>query len=180
MPYRGRVRRSLVLGLLLVSGCSSHSPNAAAPSPTPATTRTSPSPAASRTTPAPPAATKPAYAVTPLSAPLKFASADGNLGCDIESAYARCDPEHRTWRLPPAPSDCASGWGHGIELQAGTPASFFCGSDSVAGGKRVLAPGHAFVEGFVQCDALSATTIRCHGTTDGHGFTISRTGYRLT
>jgi hypothetical protein len=166
VPYGDRVRRSLVLGLLLVSACSSHSSTAVRPSPT--------HPAVS------PVATKPAYAVTKLTAPLAFTSADGNLGCDIESAYARCDPEHRSWRLPPQPSDCASGWGHGIELQAGTKASFFCGSDSVAGGRRVLAPGHAFSEGFVQCEAVSSTTIRCHGTTDTHGFTISRSGYRLT
>lgn len=169
MPYGGGVRRSLLLGLLLVSACSGHSATAVRPSPR------APVP-----TPARPAATKPAYAVTRLSAPLAFTSADGNLGCDIESAYARCDPANRAWSLPPQPSDCFSGWGHGIELQAGTPASFFCGSDSVTGGKRVLAPGHALAEAFVQCEALSATTVRCHGTTDPHGFTISRSGYRLT
>jgi hypothetical protein len=172
VPYRDGVRRSLVLGLLLVSACSGHS----------ATTATTTTAATPRTITAPtrPAPTQPTYAVTQLSAPLTFTSADGNLGCDIESAYARCDPAHRAWGLPPAPSDCASGWGHGIELQAGSRASFFCGSDSVAGGKRVLAPGHAFAEGFVQCEAVTAATIRCHGTTDDHGFTISRTGYRLT
>jgi len=168
VPYRDRVRRSLVLGLLLVSACSSHSTPAAAPSPTRSSAPPSPAP------------TQPTYAVTALTAPLTFTSADGNLGCDIESAYARCDPAHRSWQLPPQPSDCASGWGHGIELQAGTKASFFCGSDSVAGGKRVLAPGHAFSEGFVQCEAVTATTIRCHDTGDAHGFTISRSGYRLT
>ena len=123
---------------------------------------------------------KPAFAVTNLSAAVKFTSADGNLGCDIESAYARCDPEHHAWPLPPQPSDCSSGWGHGIEIQAGTRASFFCGSDSVAGGKRVLAPGHAFRNGFLQCDAISTTTIHCHDVGDSHGFTISKARYLLS
>ncbi len=160
------MRRSLLLLPLLVSACSSGSP-ASAPTPTPV-----------RTT-AKPVVTKPAFAVTVVSGAVKFTSADHNLGCDIESAYARCDPEHRDWGLPPQPSDCASGWGHGIEMQAATKASFFCGSDSVKGGTRVLAPGHAFKNGFVQCDAISATTIHCHGTQDAHGFTISRAKYVL-
>ena len=160
------MRRSLLLLVVLVSACSSHS--SAAPKPTVAPT--SPKPVV----------TKPAFAVTNVSGAVKFVSADGNLGCDIESAYARCDPKHRDWRLPPQPSDCASGWGHGIELQAETKASFFCGSDSVLGGTRVLAAGKAFTNGFIQCDAISATTIHCHDTNDLHGFTISRAKYSLT
>ena len=164
------MRRSPVLVALLVAGCSSGSPVVHGPGPT-----TVPTTAASK-----PPVTKPAFAVTILTGPLKFVSADGNLGCEIESAYARCDPAHRSWSLPPEPSDCASGWGHGIELQAGTKASFFCGSDSVAGGKRVLAAGHAFTIGFIRCDAISATTVHCHGTSDAHGFTISKAKYSLT
>jgi hypothetical protein len=169
VPYRGEVRRSLVLGVLLVSACSAQSSVAHGPRPTAVPTTLEPS--SPRTTPA--------FAVTALTGTLQFTSTDGNLGCDIESAYARCDPTHRSWPLPPQPSDCASGWGHGIELQAGTRASFFCGSDSVAGGKRVLPAGHGLRVGFIECDALSATTVHCHGTTDSHGFTISRATYSL-
>ncbi|MDX6219914.1 MAG: hypothetical protein QOJ48_1595 [Frankiales bacterium] len=163
------VRRCLVLGLLFASGCASHTAVAHGPGRTVAPTTVKPSPAKSR----------PAFALTAVTGPLKFTSADGNLGCDIESAYARCDPAHRNWPVPGQPSDCASGWGHGIELQAGTKASFFCGSDSVAGGKRVLAAGRGFTDGFIECDAISATTVHCHGTTDTHGFTISRATYSL-
>ena len=161
------MRRSLLL-LVLVGACSG-SPSAGAPHPT--------TPAPARTTAAP--ATHPAFAVTTLDAATTFLSADGNLACDIESAYARCDPQHRDWPLPPQPSDCASGWGHGIELQAGTKASFFCGSDRISA-KRPLAAGHGFKVGFLECDAVSATTISCHGTTDAHGFTISKAKYSLT
>ena len=118
--------------------------------------------------------------VTVVTGAVEFRSADGNLGCDIESAYARCDPRARSWPLPPQPSDCASGWGHGIEVQAGTKGSFFCGSDSVLGGTRVLAAGQALRNDFVQCDAVSASTISCHGTQDAHGFSISRAKYALT
>ena len=163
------MRRSLLLAVLVAGACSSHSTSA----PPPHTA----SPTAVK--PRPTTSSRPAFAVTRLTGPLKFVSADGNLGCDIESAYARCDPGHRAWSLPPQPSDCASGWGHGIELQTGTRASFFCGSDSVAGGKRVLAAGQAFVVQFIECDALSASTISCHDTADSHGFTISRAKYSL-
>jgi hypothetical protein len=163
------MRRSLVLAALLTAGCSSGSVQHTGPSPVAPTTAR----------PVVTSSPKPAFAVTILTGPLKFVSTDGNLGCEIESAYARCDPARRAWPLPPQPSDCASGWGHGIELQAGTRASFFCGSDSAAGGKRALAPGHAFKVGFIECDAVSATTIHCHGTSDAHGFTISRAKYSL-
>jgi hypothetical protein len=161
------MRRSLLLAAVLAGACSSHSAS------TPPPQTTAPTKSKASATP------RPAFAVTTLTAPVKFVSADGNLGCDIESAYARCDPAHRSWALPPQPSDCASGWGHGIELQTGTRASFFCGSDSVAGGKRVLAPGHALRFQFVQCDAIGTTTIHCHDTADAHGFTISRAKYSL-
>ncbi|MCU1602858.1 MAG: hypothetical protein JWO22_3567 [Frankiales bacterium] len=159
----------MLLLVLVVSACSSSSVQHAGPTPSPTPTKAVTKPPV-----------KPAFAVTAVSGAFAFRSADGNLGCDIESAYARCDPEHRDWKLPPQPSDCASGWGHGIELQAGTKGSFFCGSDSVKGGTKVLATGHAFKNGFVQCDAVSASTIHCHGTDDTHGFTISRAKYSLT
>jgi hypothetical protein len=166
------MRRSLLLLVVLVGACSSGSPSAGGPHPT--------TPAATRTTaPATHPATHPAYAVTTLSAATTFLSADGNLACDIESAYARCDPKTRDWPLPPQPSDCASGWGHGIELQAGTKASFFCGSDHISA-TRPLAAGHAYQVGFLECDAVSATTVSCHGTADAHGFTISKAKYSLT
>jgi hypothetical protein len=160
------MRRSLLVAALLAGACSSPS------------TGTSPTRTTAPTVP-PTTAAPPAFAVTRLPGPLKFVSADGNLGCEIESAYARCDPRHHAWPLPAQPSDCASGWGHGIELQTGTRASFFCGSDSAAGGTRVLATGRAFTVQFIQCDAIGPATIHCHDTADTHGFTISRAKYSL-
>lgn len=167
MPYVEGMRRFLLLLLLLAGACSSSSTPHAAPT-TPAATlppRTS-------------APAKPAFAVTELPAATTFLSTDGNLACDIESAYARCDPKARSWPLPPQPSDCASGWGHGIELQAGTKASFFCGSDHITA-SRPLAAGHGYRVGFLECDAVSASTVSCHDTNDGHGFTISKAKYTL-
>jgi len=162
------MRRSLLLLVLLAAACSSGS----SPARTAATTQP-PTTAPAATKPA-----KPAFAVTSLSAATTFLSADGNLACDIESAYARCDPKDRAWPLPPQPSDCASGWGHGIEIQAGTRASFFCGSDHITA-SRPLAAGHAFKVGFLECDAVNASTVRCHDTGDAHGFTISKANYSL-
>ena len=161
------MRRSPFVLLLLVGACSSHSG-------TPQAAPTTRAPATRPATSAPPA-----FAVTTLADATTFLSPDGNLACDIESAYARCDPAHRDWALPPQPSDCASGWGHGIELQAGTKASFFCGSDHITASRR-LAAGHAYKVGFLQCDAVSATTVHCHDTSDAHGFTISKAKYSLT
>lgn len=169
MANVGGMRRCLLLLGALVSACSSGSPSAVAPHPT--------TPAPTRATSAP--ASQPAFAVTSLSGATTFLSADGNLACDIESAYARCDPKARDWPLPPQPSDCASGWGHGIEVQAGTKASFFCGSDRVTA-TRPLAVGRGYRVGFLECDAVSATTVSCHGTSDGHGFTISKAKYSLS
>ena len=160
------MRRCLLL-LLLVGACSSKAPGEHLVVRTP-----SPEPTA-------PVATAPAFAVTTLTAATTFLSADGNLACDLESAYARCDPRTRAWPLPPQPSDCASGWGHGIELQAGTRAAFFCGSDHITA-SRPLPAGHAYQVGFLECDAVSATTVACHDTADAHGFTISKAKYTLT
>jgi hypothetical protein len=162
------MRRCLLVAVLLAGACSSH-----------ATVTTAPTPTVAPTT-ARPVVPRPAFAVTVLSAPLTFASADGNLTCDIESAYARCDPRSRAWATPAAPSDCFSGWGKGIELQAGTKASFFCASEALGSPHRVLAAKHAFKVGFIQCDGISATTIHCHGTADPHGFTISKAKYSVT
>ena len=163
------MRRYLLLLPLLVAGCSS------------ASHPTSPHVAATTRPPVgrPPAPTRPAFAVTRLAAATTFTSADGNLACDLESAYARCDPTHRDWALPPQPSDCASGWGHGIELQAGTKASFFCGSDRISAA-RPLTAGRGYQVGFLECDAVSASTVTCHDTADPHGFTISRAKYSLS
>lgn len=108
-----------------------------------------------------------------------FTSPDRNLGCVVEQAYARCDYVKHDFALPPAPADCSSGWGHGIEMQAGTKAGFFCGHDFVTGAKTIVPVGHGIKVGFVECDVVAAAQVFCHGTSDAHGFKVSRAKYSL-
>jgi len=121
----------------------------------------------------------PAYQVVTATTDQMFTSPDLNLGCVVEPAYARCDYVKHDFALPPAPVDCSSGWGHGIELQAGTKAAFFCGHDYVTGSRTIVATGHGIKVGFVECDVVAADKVLCHGTSDSHGFTVSRAKYSL-
>src|SRR5947209_7367176 len=100
------MRRLLPVAVLVLVAACSGSFTHAAPAPTHATATRTP-----LVKPKP----KPSFAVTTAVGAFTFVSVDGNLGCDIEPAYARCDPAHHSWDVPPQPSDCASGWGHGIE-----------------------------------------------------------------
>lgn len=163
------VRLLLLSALLLTAACGGGTTaQPAAPTPTPVVTTRAPVPTKA-----------PAYQVVTATTNQTFTSPDGNLGCVVEPAYARCDFVKRDFALPPAPSDCSSGWGHGIELQAGTKAGFFCGSDFVTGSKNVIAVGRGIRVGFVECDVVRAGEVACHGTSDAHGFRVSRARYSL-
>lgn len=163
------VRHLLLPVLLLTAACGggtiAHKP-APVPRPTPVTTTHTATP-------------KPAFQVVTATSDQMFTSPDHNLGCVVEQAYARCDYVKHAFTIPPAPSDCSSGWGHGIELQAGTMASFFCGHDYVTGSKTILAAGHGIKVGFVECDVVSASEVFCHGASDSHGFRVSQAKFSL-
>ena len=162
--------RRLAFPVLLLSAACGGGTTAqpAAPTPTPVVT-----------TKAPPPTKAPAFQVVTSASIQTFTSPDGNIGCDVEPAYARCDYVKHDFPLPPAPSDCSSGWGHGIEMQGGTKAEFFCGHDYVTGSKTIVAVGHGIKVGFVECDVVSAGEVFCHGTSDSHGFRVSRAKYSL-
>lgn len=161
-----------VCALLLVAACGGNSATTL-----PRATKPATKPSA-KPSPKPVVTHAPRFAVTTSATAQEFTIPDGSIGCDVESAYARCDQVHRDWALPPPPADCSSGWGHGIEMQLGSRASVFCGSDSVLGG-RVLAPGHGIKVGFVECDVVTATQVLCSSSSDGHGFTVTRKAYSL-
>lgn len=163
------MRRLLLFALLLTAACGGGT--TAQPPATP--------PAAAATTKAPVPTKAPAYQVVTASTDQMFTSPDHNLGCVVEPAYARCDYVKHDFALPKAPADCSSGWGHGIEMQAGTKAGFFCGHDFVTGSKTIVPAGHGIKVGFVECDVVNAGQVFCHGTSDSHGFKVSRATYSL-
>lgn len=145
--------------VLFLTACGSGS--SGTPVATPARTHTlAPSP--TPTLPAP----------TVLSGDITFRTADGNVGCELQPAYARCDVRAHSWASPPKPKDCHNTWGDSVEFTVGTKASFFCwfGSSNL-GAKRVLPVGQALQVGLVTCRA-SARAVECSG--QGHGFRVGR------
>jgi hypothetical protein len=109
--------------------------------------------------------------------PVHFRTEDRNVGCDLEPAYVLCNVGSHTWRAPRKPSDCFYTWGKAVEFAIGTKGSFFCGhGESYLGSKRVLKVGQALQVGLVTCRAVTGG-VTCSG--QGHGFTFTRTSYKL-
>ena len=111
--------------------------------------------------------------------PTSFSVPGGNVACDLEPAYVRCDARRHTWTAPKKPSDCHNRWGTAVEVTAaGTPAQFICWfGSSPLGARRVLRVGQALTVGFMTCRTL-ADGVDCSG--QGHGFRLGRASYRLT
>jgi hypothetical protein len=148
--------------VLLLAGCGGSGTPAATPSPTR-------SPVVSPT---------PQPLPTIVGKPVIFSTADGNVACDLEAAYARCDVRARSWRAPTKPSDCHNTWGGAVEVAAGSPATFICWfGRSPLGAKRVLRPGQALQVGLMSCRAL-ADGVECGG--QGHSFRLGRASYVLS
>jgi hypothetical protein len=126
-----------------------------------------------------PSATPSALAVPVLEkGPVSFSLAGGNIACDLEEAYARCDAKKHTWASPKKPRDCNNTWGSTVEVSAGTRAAFICWfGASPLGAKRVLKTGQAITVGLMTCRAYPGS-VECSG--QGHGFLLGKTGYRLT
>jgi hypothetical protein len=158
--------RALTLAVavaLLVAGCGGGTPGE--PSAAPTTTRPT---ATSSPLPAPTIEGKPAFFSTP----------DGNVACDLEPAYARCDVRSHTWTSPKKPADCHNRWGKAVEVAAGTRAAFICWfGASPLGAKRVLRQGQAITVGLMTCRTVSGGVDCGDG---GHGFVLTRASYRLS
>ncbi len=105
-----------------------------------------------------------------------FASSDDNVGCQLNSAGARCDIANRKWSPPAKPGSCQLAWGQGLTVGSSGGAAFVCAGDSVLdpGGQRLQA-GVDDVIGSFTCQ-VRAFGITCFNG-QGHGFYVSRTGY---
>lgn len=120
---------------------------------------------------APTAAAEPGGLVT-------FISPSGNVGCILDSDYARCDIIDRDWNPPPRPADCELDYGQGIGIAPGERPAFVCAGDTTLGGENVLAYGDSLTRGRLSCDS-SENGISCRDARTGHGFSLARQVYQL-
>jgi hypothetical protein len=112
----------------------------------------------------------------PALALARFATPGGNIGCMLSAGSARCDLARRVWTPPKQPPSCKLDWGQGLRVGATGPAGFVCAGDSVLDPSGSVVPNGRDVE----LDSVTCQ-VRQVGVTcfekDGHGFSISRSGY---
>jgi len=133
------------------------------------------------TTPAPTHTVVVTHSAVPLPTiegkPVLFSTPGGNVACDLEPAYARCDVRKHAWPTPKKPSDCHNTWGRAVQVAAGSPAQFICWfGTSPLGARRVLPLGQALQVGLMTCRTL-ADGVECGG--QGHSFRLGRASYHL-
>jgi hypothetical protein len=106
-----------------------------------------------------------------------FATPGGNIGCAIASdGTVRCDIAERSWATPAKPNSCNLDWAQGLEVGASGEAQFVCAGDSVLDPEGHFVPnGRDVIVGHVVCQ-VRIVGITCFEP-DGHGFSLSRTGY---
>ena len=160
--------------LLLVAACSGGRP---APAGSPAA-----SPTGSRS-PAPASPTPRGVTVVPVPDGFRggFRTPTGNVRCDIDADYVRCDATDRPWDEQPE-RDCGgtAEWrtrlvldaAHGAELRGE------CGYDPPAGGPP-LAYGTRIDVGRTRCYS-ERTGLTCWATGTRYAFFVSRAAYRLS
>lgn len=120
---------------------------------------------------------------TGTQGPDYFQTPSGNIGCSLEPEFVRCDIAKRDWEPPPDPAiaECEEGqggdYGQGIQLDE-THAEFTCSGDTTLGGPDTLGYGETAQRGPFVCDSGEAGLV-CSHTGNGHGFELSRQGYRI-
>ena len=109
-----------------------------------------------------------------------FSSPSGNIGCYIEPTNVRCDIAERSWSPPPRSASCSemTGWGQGIQLDAGKPADFVCAGDTALTSGSPLAYGDKIVSGSIECTS-NVDGMSCWDFVYGGSFDISRDGYNI-
>jgi hypothetical protein len=110
-----------------------------------------------------------------------FQSPSGNIGCAIAGGVARCDIAQRGWRPPARPSGCpdAVDFGQGVEVDTRASGRLVCAGDTARDPTSAKLPygTAAAVEGFTCVSRRTGVT--CTDATTGHGFELSRQGYRV-
>jgi hypothetical protein len=109
-----------------------------------------------------------------------FETPSHNIGCDLTAQSVRCDIRERTWSPPPEPPYCKKAgvdFGQGIAVGM-RRAAFVCAGDTTLGAKAILPYGASAQRGSLIC-VSHPTGLDCQNTGTGHGFSLSRTDYRL-
>ena len=110
-----------------------------------------------------------------------FKSPSSNIGCVILDGTARCDILVRSWAPPARPAACPNvvDFGQGLMVSRTGPARFVCAGDtSMDPHAPVLPYGRTVTRGGLSCSSATSG-MTCRSTRTGHGFFISRQGYRL-
>lgn len=107
-----------------------------------------------------------------------FLSPSGNIGCYLTEEGARCDIAKKSWRPPPAPTDCDLDWGSGVSVYGTGEATLTCAGDTVLGAKETLAYGQSLRAGDFLCSS-DPKAMRCENVPSGHGFTLAIARYTL-
>ena len=94
---------------------------------------------------------------------------------------ARCDILQRSWKPPARPASCPTivDYGQGAIVARTGRARLVCAGDTSMDPHAPILPyGRTIVRGVLSCS--SATTgMTCRSSRTGHGFFISRQGFRL-
>ena len=165
---------ALVVAAALLAGCGGDGRPDAAPTTPPPTT-----PAAASATPSPTPTPKPTPSIAVEQEFAHFSSPTKNIGCYVLPGAASCGISSYTWTLPPRPADCDADWGPGVSVgDDGETGVGFCASDTVIGAERILAYGTGVQVGEMRC-VSERSGMTCTDLGSRHGFTLSRTSYRV-
>jgi uncharacterized protein DUF6636 len=122
--------------------------------------------------------TAPSDGPTAALHPLKTPS--GNIGCQLDVNFVRCDIRDRDWPQPPKPAGCPadSDWGQGVEMDAEGEGQIVCAGDTALDeGAPVLDYGASDQSGSITCQSETAGVTCRNGS--GHGFFLSKQSYRF-
>jgi hypothetical protein len=123
----------------------------------------------------------PAGAAPTLAHHTYFITPSRNIGCVLVDGTARCDIRGRTWSPPPRPGNCPSevDYGQGIVVASAGRAMFVCAGDTALIPRApILAYGRIDLYDDFYCSS-ERRGVTCRSAHSGHGFVISRNGYRL-
>ena len=109
-----------------------------------------------------------------------FRTPSGNVTCDVDDGYVRCDAAQRPWReLPRSECGGTAAWRTRLVLsETGAALRGECGYEPPAGGPP-LAYGTRLDVGRTRCYS-EQTGLTCWLTGTRHGFVVSRFAYRTT
>lgn len=113
------------------------------------------------------------------SALTMFSSPSRNIGCAMDRGFARCDVAKKSWHAPPKPKRCMLDWGNGLLLGRRGRAQFVCAGDTTLQQRgAILRYGRSRTVGSFTCTSRKSG-MTCSHSGSGHGFTVSRTRWKV-